>query len=193
MTTIDRAYVTVVSGLPRSGTSLMMQMLAAGGMPVLTDELRGPDPDNPRGYYEFEPVKRSRHDPSWLVGTQGKAVKLVHLLLYDLPPEYCYRVIFMKRRLSEVLASQRAMLDRQGKKGANLSHARLGEIYESQLGKLEIWLNQQSNFSVLSVDYNELIADPRIATDAIASFVEGGLDIIAMTKMVDPLLYRQRA
>src|SRR5262245_41311102 len=114
MTTIDRAYVTVVSGLPRSGTSLMMQMLAAGGMAVLTDELRGPDPDNPRGYYEFEPVKRTRHDPSWLVGAPGKAVKLVHLLLYDLPAEYSYRVIFMKRRLSEVLASQRAMLDRQG-------------------------------------------------------------------------------
>ena len=171
----------------------MMQMLAAGGMPVLTDELRGPDPDNPRGYYEFEPVKRTRHDPSWLVGAGGKAVKLVHLLLYDLPAEYSYRVIFMKRRLSEVLASQRAMLDRQGKKGANLSDARLGEIYESQLSKLQSWLNQQSNFSVLSIDYNELIADPRIATDAIESFLEGGLDTISMMKMVEPSLYRQRA
>src|ERR1022692_2693155 len=96
------SFVTVVSGIPRSGTSLMMQMLAAGGMPVLAGELRAPDEDNPRGYFEFEPVKRTKRDPAWLREAPGKAVKVVYLLLRDLPAGYDYRVIVMRRDLNDV-------------------------------------------------------------------------------------------
>src|SRR5271157_5533474 len=102
--------ITIVSGLPRSGTSLMMQILAAGGMPILTDGVRQPDAENPRGYFEFEPVKRTREDPGWLSAAQGKAVKMVHLLLLDLPDLFTYRVILMRRPMAEILASQRIML-----------------------------------------------------------------------------------
>jgi hypothetical protein len=185
-----RSYLTIVSGLPRSGTSLMMQMLVAGGIPALTDGIRQPDEDNPRGYYEFEPVKHTRVDPSWLAAAAGKAVKMVHLLLYDLPAGHSFHVIFMKRRLEEVLASQRTMLERQGKKGADLSASRLGEVFQGQLNKLDVWLAEQRNFSVRHINYNELIADPAAGVEAINQFLDGGLDTIAMAKAVDPLLYR---
>ena len=105
-------FTTVVSGLPRSGTSLMMQMLAAGGIPLLTDGVRTPDLDNPRGYFEFEPVKQTRQDPSWIPTAVGKAVKMVTVLLRDLPPEFDYRVILICRDLDETVASQKAMLHR---------------------------------------------------------------------------------
>src|SRR5438046_6429896 len=110
-----KSYITVVSGLPRSGTSLMMQMLRAGGMPVRTDGFRKADEDNPRGYLEYEPVKRTREDSSWVSDAVGKAVKVVYLLLRDLPDGFDYRVILMRRSLREVLASQSAMLMRSGR------------------------------------------------------------------------------
>ena len=105
-------FLTVVSGLPRSGTSMMMRMLEQGGLPVLIDGVRTADDDNPNGYYEFEAVKQTREDASWLEGSEGKAVKMVYRLLYDLPPDRAYRVLFMTRNLDEVLASQRVMLTR---------------------------------------------------------------------------------
>jgi len=109
--------ITVVSGLPRSGTSMMMQMLGAGGLAVLTDGKRGADADNPRGYYEYEAVKSLGQDASWLASAGGKAVKIVSALLIHLPDGFDYRVIFMRRPIAEVLASQRAMLDRLGHAG----------------------------------------------------------------------------
>ena len=120
-------FVTVVSGLPRSGTSLMMQMLAAGGVELLIDQIRRADADNPRGYFELEAVKRTRQDASWLDDAAGKAVKVIHLLLRDLPDDREYRVVMMSRDLDEVLASQQAMLARSGKKGANLPPERLAK------------------------------------------------------------------
>ncbi len=107
--------IIIVSGLPRSGTSLMMQMLDRGGIPVVTDQVRVADDDNPRGYYEFEAVKRTKQDSSWLTGARGRAVKLVSSLLYDLPPTERYRVLFMQRELEEVLESQEKMLARLGR------------------------------------------------------------------------------
>ena len=114
MSEADRTFVTIVSGLPRSGTSLAMQMLRAGGITLLTDRVRPPDEDNPRGYHEFEPVRQTARDPAWLKAAQGKAVKMVFRLLYDLPPDYTYRVVLMTRKLEEVVASQRVMLARSG-------------------------------------------------------------------------------
>src|SRR5437660_12828449 len=110
--------IIIVSGLPRSGTSLMMQMLENGGVPVVTDHIRTADTDNPRGYYEFEQVKKIKQDASWLPATRGKAVKMVSQLLYDLPTSERYKIIFMERDLDEVLASQEKMLERLGRKAA---------------------------------------------------------------------------
>src|SRR5215471_15035568 len=106
--------ITIVSGLPRSGTSMMMRMLEMGGMPVIIDQVRQPDVDNPRGYYEFEPAKKTKTDTSWLNHAPGKAVKMVYRLLYDLPSKFTFRVLFMQRKLDEVLVSQRTLLVRQG-------------------------------------------------------------------------------
>ena len=114
-------YITIVSGLPRCGTSLMMQMIDAGGLRALTDEARAPDEDNPRGYYELEAVKRTNQDPSWLDAAGGKVVKMAYLLLYDLPADRSYRVVFMKRDLREVVQSQAAMLARRQAQGADLT------------------------------------------------------------------------
>lgn len=113
-TAFDESSVTIVTGLPRSGTSMMMRMLEAGGLPVLVDGRRGADIDNPNGYYEFEPVKETRTDASWVEGARGRAVKMVYRLLYDVPAEFRYRVLFMRRDLGEILASQRKMLTRHG-------------------------------------------------------------------------------
>jgi hypothetical protein len=189
---MDQHFVTIVSGLPRSGTSLMMQILAAGGMPILTDGQRVADPDNLRGYFEFEAVKETKRNPAWLTDAVGRAVKMVHVLLYDLPAGYSYRVILMKRKLEEVLASQRVMLDRQGKKGANLSPAQLAVIYQKQLSQLEDWLSKQDHFRALTVSYNDLVAEPREPVQAINEFLDGGLDVEAMCRVVEPGLYRQR-
>src|SRR6266704_120595 len=127
------SWITIVSGLPRSGTSLMMQMLSAGGMPILTDGVRAADEDNPRGYLEFEAVKRTKEDSTWVAGASGKAVKMVYLLLHDLPAGNEYSVILMRRDIREVIASQRAMLARLGKQGADVTDERMAAIFEEQM------------------------------------------------------------
>jgi hypothetical protein len=185
--------INIVSGLPRSGTSLMMQMLDAGGLEALTDHVRAKDEDNPRGYFEFEAVKRTKKDASWLKDAGGRVVKMVHVLLYDLPPGRAYRVVFMKRDLREVIKSQTVMLDRRGTTGANLTDEQLMKAYEGQLGKIEGWLAEQPSFQVLYVSYNELMEDPAGAAQAVNKFLGGSLDEEAMLKHVDPTLYRQRA
>jgi hypothetical protein len=184
--------VTIVTGLPRSGTSMMMQMLAAGGMPVLTDSARPPDADNPRGYFEFEPAKRTARDAGWVAGAAGKAVKLVHVLLPDLPPGYEYRVLFMHRDMVEVLASQRAMLERLHRSGADLTPARLAEVFSKQLRSVQDWIAQQPHISALDVDYWRVIESAAAEARRINEFLGGGLDEARMTAAVDPSLYRQR-
>src|SRR5262245_6505245 len=108
--------VAVVSGLPRSGTSMMMKMLEAGGLTPYTDGERSADIDNPEGYYEFERVKDLERDPdkSWVRGARGKALKVISFLLRHLPGENRYRIVYMRRHLDEVLKSQDKMLDRLG-------------------------------------------------------------------------------
>jgi hypothetical protein len=190
----NTGFIAIVSGLPRSGTSLMMQMLLAGGMPILTDRTRVADEDNPKGYWEFEAVKNTRTSCEWLRQAQGKAVKMVHLLLTDLPREgYSYRVLLMKRRMVEVLASQRVMLQRQGKSGAALSEERLSQIFLGQMARVENWLKKQPHFAVLPVDYNELIANPMPQAEAINEFLGRALDSEKMIQAVNPRLYRQRS
>jgi len=135
-------FITIVSGLPRSGTSMMMRMLEAGGMEIVMD---GPDEDNPRGYYEFEQVKKIKEDSSWLEDCKGKAVKMVSMLLYHLPEKYHYKIIFMQRDMQEMLTSQALMLKRLGKEDEGISDEVIAEKYEKHLKKIDIWLKIQPN------------------------------------------------
>jgi hypothetical protein len=185
-------FVTIVSGLPRSGTSLMMQMLAAGGMQVITDGQRPADQHNPRGYFELEAVKHTRTDHSWLAHAEGKAVKVVHLLLLHLPVDREYRVIFMQRDLTEIIASQRAMLQQQGRPTANLTDSKLAEIFGNQLSQVRQWLSQSPNFRVLHLQHRDVIEIPLSAAQEIATFLDGGLDPKRMAAAVEPSLYHQR-
>jgi Sulfotransferase domain len=185
-------FITIVSGLPRSGTSLMMQMLAAGGMELLTDGRRVPDEHNPRGYFEHEGVKHSRNDLSWLDHAAGKAVKVIHLLLLHLPAARDYRVVFLDRDIQEVIASQRAMLKQQGRTGAALSDSKLAEIFESQLTQVRQWLAERANFQTLYVNHSSLIRNPLTAAEQINAFLGGHLWTAKMADAVNPALYRQR-
>ena len=184
--------ITIVSGLPRTGTSLMMQMIHAGGIPALTDKVRASDEDNPKGYFELEAVKSTKKDDSWLAEAAGRVVKMVHLLLYDLPGNHQYRVVFMRRDLREVVRSQGVMLARRGTDGARLTDEQLIGAYEGQLTKIQRWLDEQPNFQVHQVSYNSLMSDPPPAVAAIRTFLGGELDGDAMLASIDPSLYRQR-
>ena len=184
-------FITVVSGVPRSGTSMMMQLLGAGGMALLTDGIRGADADNPRGYFEFEPVKLIPADTSWLAEAYGKAVKIIYALLTHLPAQHRYRVIFMWRNLDEIMASQEVML-RHRDAGAMRSDQVVRTLRE-QLSEIDAWLRQQANFDVLPLDYADVLASPRSAAARIDEFLGGGLDREAMARVPDPALHRQRA
>ena len=188
----DAAFVTIVSGLPRSGTSLMMQMLAAGGLSPLHDNHRTPDVDNPRGYFEFAPAKNIRLDDSWMPYARGRTLKLVAQLVPFLPFPYKYRIILMKRSLEEVLASQKIMLDRHDRKGAALSSEKLRAIYEDQiLHVLEVL--EKRKLPVLQVLHHEAISDPKRVAKCVADFLELPLDRAAMAIAIDPSLHRQRS
>jgi len=185
--------VTIVSGLPRSGTSMMMKMLEAGGLAPLTDEIRTADKDNPKGYYEFERVKKMPDgDKAWMVEARGKSVKVISALLEHLPPEYSYKIIFMRRNMAEILASQKKMLIRQGKPTDKVSDEELAKMYEKHLAKVQAWLATQPNVSTLDVDYNMLLENPRQYLEQIQQFLGTPLNVDNMGNVVDPALYRQR-
>lgn len=172
---------------------MMMQMLAAGGIPSLTDKLREADEDNVEGYFEFEPVKKTKQDNSWLDRAGGKAVKVIYMLLSDLPDSYSYRVVFMRRNLDEVLASQQTMLQRRGEAGATVSHVQLKRIFADQLEKMDAWLADRNEFEVLNVEHRDVINNSDAETRRINEFLGGDLDVGAMRDVVNPTLYRQRA
>ena len=184
--------VTIVSGLPRSGTSMMMSMLEAGGLPPLVDGIRAADDDNPLGYYEFERVKKVKEDQGWLDEARGKVVKMVSTLLVDLPPRYTYRVVFMRRRLEEILASQQRMLLRNAKPWSKADDARMTELYQAHLRQIEAWIARQRHLSALYVSYNELLANSREHADRVNVFLGGTLDVSRMVSVVDQNLYRQK-
>ncbi|MFZ1628682.1 MAG: sulfotransferase domain-containing protein [Anaerolineae bacterium] len=187
-------YVTVVSGLPRSGTSMMMQMLAAGGLSAMTDAIRQADADNPRGYFEVERVKRLKDgDGAWMSEAQGKAIKIISALLEHLPPNQRYKVIFMQRTLAETLASQRKMLIHRGEDPARIDDAELTRLFQKHLQKVEAWLAGQPNITVLYVNYNEMIAAPSPFLTQINRFLDQRLDSEQMLAAVDRTLYRNRA
>lgn len=184
--------VIVVSGLPRSGTSMMMKMLEAGGIEPLTDNLRTPDDDNPKGYYEFERVKQLANDKEWLPEAGGKAVKIISALLTRLPPDYPYKVIFMQREMKEVLASQKKMLQRKGKTEDAVPDDVMAEKFQKHLREVYQWLESQSNIDLLYVKYNKVIEDPERQIAKINHFLNNILEFEKMLSIVDRSLYRQR-
>ncbi len=189
----SRPEIVIVSGLPRSGTSMLMRMLEAGGLPLLTDGLRTPDDDNPRGYYEYEPVKQLRQGATaWLPQAEGKAVKVISALLSYLPKDRRYKVLFLLRALPEILASQRKMLINRGEDPDKVNDAEMAQYFEQHLAQVTGWLKEQPHMDVLYVNYNALVNDPAGPLAEINQFLAGRLDEAKMLAVIDPKLYRQR-
>jgi hypothetical protein len=184
--------IVVVSGLPRSGTSMAMKMLDAGGMPLVTDGLRQADISNPNGYYEFEPVKDlQRGEAAWLATARGKAVKIVSPLITYLPESYDYQVIFMRRPLAEIVDSQHAMLDALGSERGT-GEERTAELYAEHLAQVERFLKRRQCFSTLMIEYRDVIAEPRAPAQKIQQFLGRPLDVERMASVADPALHRNR-
>jgi hypothetical protein len=185
--------ITIVSGLPRSGTSMMMKILDAGGIKVLTDNLRTADEDNPKGYYEFELVKEMKEKQEWLVSAKGKVVKVISALLKDLSADFNYKVIFMQRNMSEVLASQKKMLLRRGEPTNSISDEKMEKVFQNHLKQIDKWMQSQENFEVLYVHYNKILKDPEPYLQEINSFMGNSLDLDKMRGVIDKRLYRNKA
>jgi hypothetical protein len=191
--TAQSTPVIVVSGLPRSGTSLMMNMLQAGGVPLVQDGERTADDDNPRGYFELERVKQlTKGDVAWVDEAHGKAVKVISYLLEHLPDTSSYKVLFMRRRLPEVLASQKKMLARRGEPTDTIPDAQMAALFEKHLQKIDAWVASRPNVSVLDVPYHEIAEQPERHVDRIIAFLGLELDREKMLAAVDPTLYRNR-
>lgn len=186
--------VIVVSGLPRSGTSMAMKMLEAGGVPIVTDGRREADVDNPKGYFEDERVLHlaEARDKAWLHASRGKAVKIISYLLRHLPPDNNYKVLFMRRDLSEVLASQAKMLERRGETN-DASDERMRELFETDLWKAGYFMKHAPHVEAVELHYSAILADPEGHARRIAEFVGARLDVRRMAEVVDPGLYRNRA
>ena len=184
--------ITIVSGLPRSGTSLMMQMLAAGGMPILSDGERQADTDNPRGYLEWERIKQLPREPSCIAEAEGKAVKVISLLLLSLPEGHQYRVIFMQRPLQEVLASQEVMMRNRGTANAAANQSMMAAAFEKNLRAVDAWMESKSYVKTLRVPYHEVLRNSKANSRSIADFLGVALNVEAMTQQIDSDLYRNR-
>jgi hypothetical protein len=184
--------ITVVSGLPRSGTSMMMKMLEAGGMEVLTDTVRKADEDNPKGYFEYEKVKELEKDSSWVGEARGKVLKVITALLEHLPDEFHYKVIFMRRKMEEILQSQKEMLVRRGAPTDDVGDEEMGQLFSSHIQSVEEWLENRSNVEVVYVHYNEILRDPVTYCETINRFLGRSLDTESMSRIVDKSLHRQK-
>ena len=186
-------YIIIVSGLPRSGTSMMMKMLEAGGQPILTDNLREADVNNPNGYYEFERVKQlPEGDYGWALDAKGKVVKIVTGLIMHLPSDYNFKVVFMQRAMKEVLSSQKKMLGRLGREDDKVEDEKMKKIYQEHLKQVNAWIAKQPNIEVLYVNYNTMIGDPLDSLKKVNEFLGGGMDVNVMAGVVNRELYRER-
>jgi hypothetical protein len=177
--------------MPRSGTSLMMRMLDAGGIPAVTDGRRAADKHNPHGYFEDERARYLARDASWLQEARGKAVKVIYRLLPHLPPNLDYRILFMERDLNEVYESQQDMLQSRNEPAAAQDRTIIGSL-SKELDVTKHWLATQANVRSLTVPYAELLSTPQALVIGVARFLDGGLDEPAMAAVVDPALYRHR-
>ena len=188
----EHKTIIVVSGLPRSGTSMMMKMLEEGGIPILTDAIRGADDDNPNGYYEFELVKKLPDGRNqWLADANHKVVKIISALLEHLPANYRYKIIFMEREPREILASQHKMLANRNQK-SEIGDAEMQEQFQKHLAAIKYWLARQPNMDVMYVDYNKMISKPENYCQAIADFIAIPVDVSKMLAVPNERLYRNR-
>ena len=184
--------IVIVSGLPRSGTSMMMKMLNEGGLEVVTDNLRTADEDNPRGYYELEKVKQLDKDKAWVGECRGKVVKVISMLLKPLPADFRYKIIFMRRTMDEILASQKQMLIRRGQPTDTIPDEKMAEMFAKHLREIEAFIAAQRHFDCLYVSYNEVLESPAANIERIDRFLGGDLNRPAMQAVVDKALHRQR-
>lgn len=189
----SKNFVTIVSGLPRSGTSMMMRMLEAGGVPPVVDGERKANADNPMGYYEFEPVKALKEDSSWVADSTGQAVKVIYKLVYDLPNNVPYRIVFMQRDIEEVLSSQEKMMRRDGLDPDTIGRDLLFNLFQTDVMDFRRWAEVQGNIQIMYADYRRMVDEPEEMSRHIAEFLDQDLDIQAMASVVDPDLYRNRA
>lgn len=185
--------IVIVSGLPRSGTSMMMRMLEAAPLPIMTDAIRTADVDNPKGYYEYERVKdlEKETDKSYIREARGRVLKVISWLLKDLPDDNSYRIVFMRRDLDEVLASQNKMLKHRGETDVT-DDAVMAEAYRSHLASVKIMARKRPNWELLEVRYDEAVANPRAAAAKVNEFLGGGFNVDAMAAAVEKELYRNR-
>lgn len=188
------APVVVVSGLPRSGTSMAMKMLEAGGLPLVTDQERAADVDNPKGYFEDERVKNlaEAEDTAWVAAARGKGIKVVSWLLPYLPRDLNYRLLFMRRNLHEVIASQAKMLERRGE-SSETEDERMIELYRSHLRRVSALLRHAPHFRWIDLQYTAVLERPREEAERIRRFLGRDLDVDRMAAVVDESLYRNRA
>ncbi len=170
----------------------MMQMLEAGGMPIVTDHIRKPDEDNLRGYYEYEKVKEIKENSDWLDNCIGKAFKLVSVLLYSLPKDRKYKVIFMKRKMEEMLTSQKVMLERKGIKSDFMGDEEMSKKFEKHLQKIEEWLANQNHIDTAYINYNDVIQNPYENAKRINRFLGNRLNVDKIASVVKKSMYRQR-
>ena len=186
--------ITIVSGLPRSGTSMMMQMLDAGGLPIFTDKKRAADESNPKGYYEHEAVKSLARNASWVKDTPGKVVKVISHLLPHLPARYVYKIIFMERDIKEVVTSQHTMLVRNGVKKvkADAYPFNIEQQYLKNLEQIKSWESNHHNVEVLRMSYSEALENPAESAQKVAHFLDRDMDINKMASTVDRTLYRTK-
>lgn len=184
-------YPLVVSGLPRSGTSMMMAMLSAAGFEILTDKLRKPDANNPRGYYEYEPVKNLQHDNSWLINCDGKVIKIVSPLLMYLNMDLYYKIIFMQRDITEILASQKKMMARTNTTDGNIDEL-LKNDYIKHLEQMYQWIDKQPNLDVYYINFNDMLQEPEYHIFKLIEFLSLDLEIDPMLETIDLGLYRER-
>ncbi len=186
--------IIIVSGLPRSGTAMMMNMLKAGGIKILEDKTRKPDENNPKGYFEYEPAKKlPEGNISWLDEAEEKAVKVISFFLQHLPDKFEYKIIFMERNFDEILKSQKQTVMEKGQKTHPKEDKMMLEYYKSHVKQTKEWISLQSNFSVLYLSYNEMVKHPEQHLDSICEFLGNELNKDKMNKVIDEKLYRQRS
>lgn len=173
---------------------MLMGMLSAGGLELVSDGIRTADEDNPKGYYELEQVKQldKAGDTAWLADARGKGVKIISFLLQHLPDDQRYKIIFMRRSLPEVLASQRKMLERRGEEPGSATDEEMAELFTAHLEKVRVQLAARANCDVLYVDHRETVESPGTVASQINTFLGDQLDVDAMTRVVDEQLYRNR-
>ncbi|MGH8579182.1 MAG: sulfotransferase domain-containing protein [Gammaproteobacteria bacterium] len=184
--------IIVVSGLPRSGTSMMMKMLVEGRIEAVSDNIRTADEDNPKGYFELGKVKRLDKDHSWVGECKGKVVKIISMLLTPLPSQYNYKIIFMRRKMDEILASQRQMLIRRGKPTNTISDDKMAEMFNKHLKDIESLIASSRHMDCLYVSYNEVLENPLENIEKINAFLGGNLNPRGMLEVVDKTLHRQK-